>query len=72
MQHPIESFQSRGFTFACNIVARYMKLARQPGFPLQLARQVLRALLESLIGQANELIAILTTARRKLNNPIVG
>lgn len=122
MQRPIESFQSRGFRFACSIVGLYMKLAKQPGFPAQLARQVLRAgtsvganleeakgaqtrrdmaakfsialkearetafwlrlfhatqlaspvLLDPLLVQANELVSILTTARRKLNHPAAG
>jgi four helix bundle protein len=122
MTTPIESFQSRGFRFACEIVRLYVKLSRQPDFPMHLARQVLKAgtsvganleerrgaqtrrdiaakfsvalkearealfwlrlfkatdlapeqLLTPLLAEANELVAVLTTARRKLNESRQG
>jgi four helix bundle protein len=43
MQPPIESFQSRGFRFACGIVHLYIYLSKRPEFPLHLARQLLKA-----------------------------
>lgn len=117
MKDSIESFQSRGFRFACDVVRAYTKLAALPGLPIHLARQFLRAgtsiganldeakgahsrrdatakfsialrearetsywlrllratnlataaLLDPLIVEAGELIAVLTVARRRLN-----
>ena len=39
----LEDFQSRSFRFACDVVRFYMKLARMPAVPAQVARQILDA-----------------------------
>ena len=112
-----ESFQTRGFRFACDIVRLYVDLTKRPGFPVHMARQVVRSgtsvganleeakaaqsrrdllakfsialkearetlywlrllratdlapasLLAPLITEADELVAVLTTSRRKLD-----
>jgi four helix bundle protein len=118
MPQPPESYESRSFRFACDIVGLYRRLMKLPDVPHVIARQVLRAgtsvganleeakaaqsrrdrasrftvalkearetsywlrlivateladkrLVDPLALEANELIAILTTTRRKLSS----